>query len=167
MTSLVLVGPPGAGKSTIGRRLARALNVELVDTDALIEQQLGKSCGEIFTELGEAEFRRVEESVVAAALQHNAVISLGGGAVLSQQTRDLLAECEVIWLDVSVAEGLKRTSGEATRPVLHAADREARYREILDSRRPLYQEVATFKARTSDSTPQKIVTEILSYLENQ
>lgn len=166
MRSLVLVGPPGAGKSTIGRRLARALSLELTDTDTLIEQRYGKSCGEVFAELGEPAFRKVEEEVVAEALQGTGVISLGGGAILSPATRELLADKEVIWLDVDAAEGLRRTQDDS-RPVLQSEDPEARYRQILADREPLYREVASFKARTNGLTPQKITTEILSYLENQ
>lgn len=165
MRVLVLVGPPGAGKSTIGRRLARALSMEFTDTDSLIEQRFGKPCGEVFAELGEPKFREIEEETVKQALEGCGVISLGGGAVLSPKTRARLADEEVIWLDVSVEEGLRRTSDD-TRPVLQAEDPEARYRQLLGDREPLYREVASFKARTSNLSPQKIVTEILSHLEN-
>ncbi|QMV85400.1 shikimate kinase [Corynebacterium hindlerae] len=166
MSTLVLVGPPGAGKSTIGRRLARALNQEFTDTDELIAQQFGKTCGEVFAELGEPRFREIEEEVVAKAVRGGGVVSLGGGAVLSPRTRELLRDYEVVWLDVSVVEGLRRTQ-DNSRPVLQAEDPEARYREILTTREPLYREVASYRAKTSSTTPQKVVTEILTHLEEQ
>ncbi|NLF91857.1 MAG: AAA family ATPase, partial [Corynebacterium marinum] len=80
---VVLVGPPGAGKSTIGRRLARALSLPLVDSDQLIEEEAGKSCGEVFSELGEPAFRELEARHVQQALGTGGVVSLGGGAVLT------------------------------------------------------------------------------------
>ncbi|AKE39256.1 Shikimate kinase [Corynebacterium camporealensis] len=161
----VLVGPPGAGKSTIGRRLSNALNLPLIDTDELIADTVGKPCGEYFAEVGEPKFRELEEEIVAAALENDGIISLGGGAVLSDATRDLLDRHTVIFIDVSVEEGVRRTSGDDSRPVLQAEDPEAHYRALLDKRRPLYDEVADFRARTDNRSPQQIVGAILSFLD--
>lgn len=163
---VVLVGPPGAGKSTIGRRLARALNAELVDSDELIEQATGKACGEVFTELGEPAFRVLEAEHVARALAHDGVVSLGGGAVLTESTRELLKDHDVVWIDVSVAEGVRRTAGERTRPVLAADDPAEHYRNLLETRRPFYQEVSTFRVRTNSRSPQQVVAEVLHHLED-
>lgn len=163
----VLVGMPGSGKSTIGRRLARALAVDVVDSDQLIEQRYGKPCGDVFAELGESEFRKVEEECVAEALASSGVVSLGGGAVLSDATRGRLDEHQVIWLDVSPEVGLERTAG-GNRPVLDAVDADTaaqRYRELAEQRNPLYREVASFRAKTDGRTPQQVVAEVLSYLE--
>lgn len=163
---VVLVGPPGAGKSTIGRRLARALNADLVDSDELIENATGKACGEVFSELGEPAFRELEALHVAEALNHGGVVSLGGGAVLTESTRQLLKEHDVVWIDVSVAEGVRRTAGERTRPVLAADDPVEHYRNLLETRRPLYEEVSTFRVRTNSRSPQQVVAEILHHLED-
>ena len=114
----VLVGMPGSGKSTIGRRLAKALNVPLLDTDARIVESTGRTIAEIFVE-GEPAFRRIEADVVRAALaEHDGVVSLGGGAVTSADVREALAGHTVIYLEISVAEGIRRTSGGAGRPLL-------------------------------------------------
>lgn len=167
---VVLVGMPGSGKSTIGRRVASALNLPIVDSDLLIEQARGKACGDVFAELGEAKFRELEEEYVARALATGGVVSLGGGAVLSEATRQLLQRHTVVWIDVTAEEGIRRTAEDSTRPVLNAqgdGDREERYRELFEQREPLYREVATFRVRTDDRPPQRVVAEILGFIDPQ
>lgn len=161
----VLVGPPGAGKSTVGHALAAALNCDVVDSDTLLEDDNGVSCGELYTSLGEPEFRRREETYVARALKSGGVVSLGGGAVLSPATRELLAAHTVIYLQVSAEEGTRRTAHLATRPVLAGADGEdpsVRYREILTERETLYREVATRVVDADGRTPRETVAEVLA-----
>ncbi|MDO4686354.1 MAG: shikimate kinase [Corynebacterium sp.] len=162
---VVLVGPPGAGKSTIGRRLAHALNTSLVDSDALIEAEYGRPCGEVYADLGEAAFREVEAVKVAEALETSGVVSLGGGAVVTESNRELLAHHAVVWIDVSATEGVRRTAAEGTRPVLEADNPMERYQQLLDQRMPLYREVAGYRARTDGRTPQQVVADVLNYLE--
>ncbi|MGP5495927.1 shikimate kinase [Corynebacterium flavescens] len=162
---IVLVGPPGAGKSTIGLRLAHALNCELVDSDDLVAAEYGKSCGEVFAELGEPKFREVEARIVAQALESKGVVSLGGGAVLSEATRELLDRHTVIYLEITAEEGASRTAGDNSRPVLQSADPIGHYRTLLEARHPLYTEVADFKIRTGSRSPQQVVGEVLSFME--
>jgi shikimate kinase len=163
---VVLIGPPGSGKSTIGRRLARELGVELYDTDQGIEREAGRSIPEIFATGGEAEFREIEERVVRRAiLAERGVVSLGGGAVLSRATRNLLRTRTVVYLEISVGEGLKRTGNSQARPLLNGPDPAAKYRELMRTRRPLYREVATIRVRTDGRSPARVVQSILSKLE--
>nr|WP_228001556.1 shikimate kinase [Nocardia australiensis] len=163
---VVLVGPPGAGKSTIGRKLARELGVELYDTDIGIERETGRTIPEIFATDGEPEFRRIEEQVVRRAiLAERGVVSLGGGAVLSKDTRALLRNRTVVYLEISVAEGLRRTGASTARPLLNGADPSAKYRELMCKRRPLYREVATVRVRTDGRSPGRVVRMIMTKLE--
>ncbi len=162
---VVLVGPPGSGKSTIGRRLSRALQVPLTDTDFLIEERENDTCGAVFSRLGEPAFRQLEEEVVADALQRDGVVSLGGGAVLSERTRALLAEHAVVYLNVTVEEGVRRTMIDNSRPVLECENPIERYAEILSQRNDLYHEVASFKVDSDSRSPQRVVTEVLQYLD--
>ncbi|MBF6494453.1 shikimate kinase, partial [Nocardia farcinica] len=162
---VVLVGPPGAGKSTIGRKLAKELGVDLYDTDAGIERETGRTIPEIFAADGEPEFRRIEERVVRRAiLAERGVVSLGGGAVLSANTRALLRNRTVVYLEISVAEGLRRTGASNQRPLLNGDDPGAKYRELMRTRRPLYREVATVRVRTDGRSPSRVVRMILTKL---
>lgn len=163
---VVLVGPPGAGKSTIGRRIASALNLPIVDSDLLIEQSEGKACGEIFSEVGEARFREIEAGCVARALATGGVVSLGGGAILTASTRQLLQRHTVVWIDVSAEEGIRRTANETSRPVLNADDPAQHYRDLLATREPFYREVADYRVRTDQRPPQRVVAEILGIIES-
>lgn len=162
----VLVGLPGSGKSTIGRRLAKALGVGLLDTDVAIEQRTGRSIADIFATDGEQEFRRIEEDVVRAALaDRDGVLSLGGGAVTSPGVRAALAGHTVVYLEISAAEGVRRTGGNTVRPLLAGPDRAEKYRALMAKRAPLYRRVATMRVDTNRRNPGAVVRHILSRLQ--
>lgn len=162
----VLVGLPGSGKSTIGRRLAKALGVGLLDTDVAIEHRTGRSIADIFATDGEQEFRRIEEDVVRAALaDHDGVLSLGGGAVTSPGVRAALAGHTVVYLEISAAEGVRRTGGNTVRPLLAGPDRAEKYRALMAKRAPLYRRVATMRVDTNRRNPGAVVRHILSRLQ--
>ncbi len=162
----VLVGLPGSGKSTIGRRLAKALGVGLLDTDAAIEQRTGRSIADIFAAEGEQEFRRIEEDVVRAALvEHDGVLSLGGGAVTSPGVREALAGHTVVYLEISAREGVRRTAGSSARPLLAGPDRAEKYRALMAQRSPLYRRVATIRVDTNRRNPGAVVRHIVSRLQ--
>jgi shikimate kinase len=162
----VLVGMPGSGKSTIGRRLAKALDVPLLDTDAKIVETTGRAIADIFVE-GEAEFRRIEADVVRAALaEHDGIVSLGGGAITTPEVREALAGHTVIYLEISAAEGIRRTSGGTARPLLAGADPAERFRELMTQRVPLYREVATVRINTNRRNPGAVVRHIVQRMES-
>jgi shikimate kinase len=162
----VLVGLPGSGKSTIGRRLAKALGVSLLDTDAAIEQRTGRTIADIFATDGEQEFRRIEEQVVRAALvEHDGVVSLGGGAVTSPGVCEALAGHTVIYLEMSAREGVRRTSGNTVRPLLAGPDRAEKFRALMAKRIPLYRRVATIRVNTNRRNPGAVVRYIVSRLQ--
>jgi shikimate kinase len=162
----VLVGLPGSGKSTIGRRLAKALGVRMLDTDAVIEQQTGRSIADIFATDGEKEFRRIEEAVVRAALaEYDGILSLGGGAVTTPGVREALVGHTVVFLEISAAEGVRRTGGNTVRPLLAGPDRAAKFRALMSQRVPLYRRVATIRVNTNRRNPGAVVRHIVSRLE--
>lgn len=163
----VLIGLPGSGKSTIGRRLAKSLDVALLDTDTAIEQTTGRTIPDIFSNDGETEFRRIEEEVVREALTtHDGVLSLGGGAITSAGVREALSGHTVIYLEISASEGVRRTGGTTVRPLLAGGDRAEKFRALMSQRVPLYRRVATIRVNTNRRNPGAVVRYIVSRLED-
>lgn len=164
----VVVGPPGAGKTTVGELLAERLGVPFRDVDADIVELAGKPIADIFTDDGEPEFRRIEREAVAQALaEHDGVLALGGGAVLADETRKLLAEHTVVFLNVGMAEGVRRTGLSTARPLLAGVSPRATFKALLDARLPLYREVATVEVDTDKHEPEGIVDEVVAALEGK
>lgn len=160
----VLVGAPGAGKSTVGRVLAGVLGVGFRDTDRDIEDSAGKSVSDIFIDEGEDHFRGLETAAVAAALaDHDGVLALGGGAILDAGTRARLAGHRVIWLRIDLPSAAKRVGLARDRPLL-AMNPRAHLRELLAARAPLYAEVASHTVETSDYSVAVIVDQLRAML---
>jgi shikimate kinase len=160
----VLVGPPGAGKSTVGQLVAAALGTSFRDTDADVERAAGKPIPDIFVDDGEERFRELERDAVAAALrEHPGVLALGGGAVLAEQTRRALAGHTVVYLEVGLGEAVKRVGLGAGRPLLTVNPR-ATLRHLLDQRRPYYEQLATLTVATDAHPPQDVAARVLAAL---
>ena len=165
MSSIVFVGPPGSGKSTVGRALAQKLNRNFVDTDAVIEETTGKKIADIFLINGEEEFRRIEREVVLSALQsQDSVISLGGGSVLDEDVQSALSSLpEVIFLDVSISNAAPRVGFNRDRPLLLGNPRQ-QWIALMEKRRPIYERVATRTISTDNRKAHEIVAELLPEL---
>jgi len=164
MSAFVLVGVPGAGKSTVGKLLAQELNIPFVDTDEAIETRAGKSVSDIFINDGELAFRELETQTIAEELQaESVVLSLGGGALGSAKTRDGLQGHTVIWLQATLSQAVARVGMNRNRPLLLGNVR-GQLSELMTAREPIYREAATIIIDTSDLSPEEVVTAILAQL---
>jgi len=162
-----LIGLPGSGKTTVGRQLSRRLRVPFLDSDAVVEQQLGCSIREFFEREGEARFRDIEAGVINELTQKEAgVLSTGGGAVLRPQNREhLRARTQVIYLNSSPDELFRRLRHDKNRPLLQVADPLGRLRELHTQRHPLYRETAHFHVDTGRPSVAGLVNMIMMQLE--
>ncbi len=161
----VLVGPMGAGKSTVAGLLAEAWSVPVRDTDADIERAEGRSISDIFVDDGEEHFRTLERAAVADALAtHEGVLALGGGAVLDPATRDLLVGGPVVFLRVGLSDAVKRVGLGVGRPMLLGNVR-ARVKALLDERTPIYESVARVVVDTDGRRPEEVAAEVRSALD--
>ena len=162
---IILIGPPGSGKSTIGHSLAKKMKVKFADTDALIEAKLDKKISDIFVDLGEPVFRTEELIVLALVLQSdNGVVSLGGGAPISPQAQELLRNSGaiVIFLDISLGKAAARVGFNRDRPLLLGNPR-AQWNELMNSRRPIYESLATAVVPVDDRSVNQICADILAF----
>ena len=163
MSRLVLIGAPGAGKSTVGKALSEKLNREFLDTDALIQDSTGKTITDIFVVDGEEAFRAIELKVLADVLKsENTVISLGGGAPISEQAQRLITDSQslVIFLDVSLATAAPRVGFNRDRPLLLGNPR-AQWQALSDKRRPIYERLADVAIKVDEMDVDAIVTAIV------
>ncbi len=160
---VVLIGPPGAGKTSIGRALAKAMGVNFADSDSLIEADQEKTVAQIFVDDGEPAFREVEERICLSSLRDlQGVLSLGGGAVLTPTVADAvrLSGAEVVFLDVSLAVAAPRIGFNRDRPLLLNNPRQ-QWQRLMDGRRPVYESLATCVIDVENRSVNQIVKEIL------
>ena len=158
---IVLIGVPGAGKSTVGKLLAEKLNLDFVDTDLVIEKQAGKSISDIFVQDGEPVFRALEKQVVADAISNaNCVVSVGGGALMDVDTRQIVKGQECVWLQAGLSQAVDRVGMNKNRPLLLGNVR-GQLADLMAAREPLYIECAKHVVDTNNMTADQVVQEII------
>lgn len=165
---VVIIGPPGAGKSTVGALVAQRLGMPVVDTDALVELAEGRTIAEIFVDSGEAHFRESERLAVERALleEEAAVVALGGGAVLDERTQAALAGHHVVFLDVSLRDAARRAGFDQGRPLL-ALNPRGQWLALMERRRPIYERLAVLRVDTNGRTADEVADEVAARLAQE
>ena len=167
MNSIVLIGPPGCGKSTVGRSVAKRMNRKFIDTDARIEEKTQKKISEIFVDDGEEFFRNLELSTLKEVLVlRDCIISLGGGAPIKEEAQALMATSDifVVFLDISLSAAAPRVGFNRDRPLLLGNPR-AQWQSLNEIRRPIYEKLATLSIKVDDMSVDQIVGEIIPKYE--
>lgn len=164
MSPIVLVGVPGAGKTTVGKLLAKNLGIDFFDSDQVIESRAGKSVSDIFTQDGELAFRKLEHDVIVELLDsNNVVLALGGGSLGNDETRAKVKDATTVWLVAGLAQAVDRVGMNRNRPLLLGNVR-GQLADLMAAREPFYKEVAAIAVDTSKLIPSEVVTEIVSEL---
>lgn len=162
MSRILLIGPPGAGKSTIGVALAKELSIDFIDTDQEIERETGKAITDIFVVDGEPRFRAIElEKLKTVLTLESGVISLGGGAPISEEAQEAIEQSNshTVFLDVSLATAAPRVGFNRDRPLLLGNPR-AQWQALSDNRRPIYEKLADDAIKVDDMSVDQVVDEI-------
>lgn len=159
--AVVLIGSPGAGKSSVGRRVAERLGVSFVDTDQVVELEAGMSVADIFVTHGEEEFRRLEAAAVAQCLEGEGVVALGGGAVLREETQQRLKGQRVVWLKVNLSDAAARVGLNTARPLLLGNVR-GTLNTLMEQRTPVYAAVASAAVDTSGRSLRDVTDDVVA-----
>ena len=166
MPQVILIGPPGTGKTSVGKALGQRLSTNFADTDSLIEKQSGLRVSEIFLDKGEPFFRELEREVVLRELaSFDGVLALGGGAVMNVDVENALRQSPdpICFLDVSLSSAAPRIGFNRDRPLLVGNPR-AKWQELMNIRRPIYESLATLTVSTDSGTPSQIAQEVADIL---
>lgn len=166
--NIFLIGPMGAGKSTIGRQLAQLLNMDFLDSDSVIEERAGADIDWIFDIEGEAGFRKREEKVLNELTQSQGlVLSTGGGSILSKDNRNVLsARGIVVYLETTVDKQFERTQRDKKRPLLQTEDPYQTLVELAQVRNPLYEEIADITIKTDEQSAKVVANQIIDMMDN-
>ena len=165
MARVVVIGPPGSGKTTVGSLVASLLGVPFHDTDAAVEAATGRTISDIFVEDGEPAFRALERSEVARAVtEESGVVAVGGGAPVDPGTQQVLEGQVVVFLDVGIADAAKRVGFDQSRPLL-AVNPRASWVRLMGERRAVYEAVATHRVDTAGRAPEDVAAEVVALLE--
>ena len=164
--SVFLIGPVGAGKSTIGRQLASELKLDFYDSDREIESKCGVTIDWIFDIEGEEGFRQREKDAIESLVgEQSIVLATGGGAIILPENRTLLSSRgKVVYLQASVDQQLERTAKDKKRPLLQVDDKRSQLEKLMGEREPLYREIADLTIETSDTTVRNVVQRIVRLL---
>jgi shikimate kinase len=164
MSAIVLVGVPGAGKTTVGKLLAKELGLEFFDSDQVIEARAGKSVSDIFTQDGEPAFREIEHNVIVELLDStDVVLALGGGSLGNDEARAKVKAAKAVWLIAGLSQAVDRVGMNRNRPLLLGNVR-GQLADLMSAREPFYKEVASVAVDTSNLIPSEVVAEIVSKL---
>ena len=166
MPRLILIGPPGCGKSTVGAALAQKLTIDFIDTDVAIESSYGHKISDIFVDKGEGFFRDLEFDTLGQSLMvQDCVLSLGGGAPIAQRAQDILktAKAPIFFLDVSLAVAAPRVGFNRDRPLLLGNPR-AQWQSLAETRRPIYESLASFVIKVDAMSVSEVVDAIVEKL---
>ena len=168
VVDIVLIGPPGSGKSSVGKALSRKLSRPWIDTDTEVEFRAGKKISEIFLEDGEATFRAIESDVVDQVMGSEAgIVSLGGGSVLNEASQKRITTAkEVVFLDVSISNAAPRVGFNKDRPLLAINPRQ-QWLQLMEKRRPIYESLATITVSTDNKKPDQVADEIIEAIEQR
>ena len=166
MPRLILIGPPGCGKSTVGAALAKKLSIEFIDTDSAIEVSYGHKISDIFVDKGEEFFRDLEFTTLTQSLSvSDCVLSLGGGAPIASRAQDILkiAQAPIFFLDVSLSVAAPRVGFNRDRPLLLGNPR-AQWQALAETRRPIYESLASVVIKVDAMSVEEVVGEIVEKL---